>query len=125
MKIKHVEASYLPAVPVNPLPFLKEPTHASVTIVAIETDSGLTGYRVTGSPLNWSVVEFINRQAAGLLKDQDPFLTERIWQQMFRKFNSRALTGVWSSAMSAVDIGLWDIKGKAMGLPVWRLLGGA
>ena len=125
MKIKRVEASYLPAVPVTPLPYLKEPTHASVIIVAIETDNGLTGYGVTGSPLNWSVIEFINRQAAVFLKDQDPLLTERIWQQMFRRFNSRALTGVWSSAMSAIDIALWDIKGKALGLPVWRLLGGA
>jgi hypothetical protein len=47
MKIKLVEASYLPAVPVTPLPFLKEPTHASVIIVKIETDNGITGYGAT------------------------------------------------------------------------------
>jgi L-rhamnonate dehydratase len=125
VKIKRVEASYLPEVPVSPLPFLKEPTRSSVIITEIETDTGITGYGATGSPLNWSVVEFINRQIAPFLKDQDPILNERIWNQIFRKFNLRALTGVWSSGMSAIDIALWDIKGKALGLPVWKLLGGA
>jgi L-alanine-DL-glutamate epimerase-like enolase superfamily enzyme len=44
---------------------------------------------------------------------------------MFLKFNPRYQTGAWSSAVSAVDIALWDIKGKHYKEPVWRLLGGA
>jgi L-alanine-DL-glutamate epimerase-like enolase superfamily enzyme len=44
---------------------------------------------------------------------------------MFRTYNQRYQTGTWSQAMSAIDIALWDIKGKAFGQPVWRLLGGA
>jgi hypothetical protein len=40
-------------------------------------------------------------------------------------FNPRGQTGMWSSAVSAIDIALWDIKGKKYNEPVWRLLGGA
>ncbi len=125
MRINRVEASYLTNVPITPPPLLKEPSLASVIIVEVETDDGITGYGVAGNVLPWSIVEFINRQAAPFLTGQDPLLTERVWSQMFRRFNTRALTGVWSSAMSAIDIALWDIKGKAFGQPVWRLLGGA
>ena len=44
---------------------------------------------------------------------------------MFFNLNPRYQTGAWSSAVSAVDIALWDIKGKHYKEPVWRLLGGA
>ncbi len=126
MQIKRVEASYLTNIPIPPLPLLKRPTHTHVIIVEVETDDGIIGYGVTDPGiLPWSVVEFINRQAAPFLIDQDPILTERIWNQMLRTFNPRVQTGVWSNAMSAIDIALWDIKGKAWGQAVWRLLGGA
>ena len=45
--------------------------------------------------------------------------------QMLWNFNSRAHAGVWSFAVSAIDVALWDIKGKFFNIPVWRLLGGA
>lgn len=125
MKIKRVQASYLNDFPITPPFLLKEPSHASVIALEVETDNGIIGYGLNGGAMPWSIVEFINRQAAPFLKDQDPMLTERIWNQMFWKFNQRAQTGVWSAAMSAIDIALWDIKGKALGQPVWRLLGGA
>src|ERR1700758_1370131 len=51
--------------------------------------------------------------------------TERIWNQLYKTFNPRAQTGMWSSAVSAIDIALWHIKGKYYKEPVWRLLGGA
>ncbi len=128
MRISRVKASYLANIPIIPPPSLKaHPSCSSgnMVVVEIETDSGIIGYGATGGGFFWSTVEFINREAAFFLMGQDPMLTERIWSQMFRKFNQRALTGVWSSAMSAIDIALWDVKGKALGMPVWRLLGGA
>ncbi len=124
MQIKRVEANYLTNIPITPPPLLKEPSHTSAIIVEIETDNGIIGYGLGGG-MPWSIMEFINRQAAPFLIGQDPILTERIGYQMFRKFNPRVQTGLWSSAMSAIDIALWDIKGKAWGQPVWRLLGGA
>ena len=44
---------------------------------------------------------------------------------MLRNFNFRAHTGAWNAAASAIDVALWDIKGKYYDTPVWRLLGGA
>ncbi|MFC2048234.1 mandelate racemase/muconate lactonizing enzyme family protein [Chloroflexota bacterium] len=125
MKIHRVEASYLTNIPITPPPLLKEPSRATVIIVEVETDNGIVGYGATMGTLPWLTVEFINRQAAPFLKDQDPMLTERIWNQMFQNFNPRAPNAVWSWAMSAIDIALWDVKGKALGQSVWRLLGGA
>jgi L-alanine-DL-glutamate epimerase-like enolase superfamily enzyme len=125
MKIIRVEANYLTDIPTTPPPLMDAPNRASVVVTEIETDDGITGYGMTGGPAPQSIAAFINHQARDLLLGQDPMLTERIWQQMFRTYNQRYLTGVWSSGMSAVDIALWDIKGKAFGMPVWRLLGGA
>ncbi len=122
MKIKRVEAFYLKGVPTTPPPFLEKPDRADVIITEIETDNGIIGYGQCGWGLTYSIIEFINKDAAPLLIGQDPMLTERIWNQ--RRF-SQATAGVESSGKSAIDIALWDIKGKALGLPVWRLLGGA
>jgi L-alanine-DL-glutamate epimerase-like enolase superfamily enzyme len=54
---------------------------------------------------------------------QDPFATERLWQYMYRGSFFPA-ERVYNCAISAIDIALWDIKGKALGLPVYKLLGG-
>lgn len=69
--------------------------------------------------------ESINRELAPFLRDNNPSETGRIWQQLYSTFNPRGQTGMWSSAVSAIDIALWDIKGKKYNEPVWRLLGGA
>lgn len=69
--------------------------------------------------------ELINQEIAPLIEGENPIETERIWNLMHKELNPRYQTGPWSTGVSAVDIALWDIKGKHMGEPVWRLLGGA
>ena len=58
-----------------------------------------------------------------LVVGADPWQTERLWQMMFRGGFFPA-DKVYACAISAIDIALWDIKGKAAGLPLYRLLGG-
>ncbi|RMF84448.1 MAG: mandelate racemase/muconate lactonizing enzyme family protein [Nitrospinota bacterium] len=123
MQIRRIEAQAL-QVPVT-APLLDRPIRRGVVFVEIETDTGITGYGLTSYALHSAIREFINTEAAPFLQGQDPLCTERIWHQMFWSFNQRAQTGAWCSAMSAIDIALWDIKGKILGQPVWRLLGGA
>jgi L-alanine-DL-glutamate epimerase-like enolase superfamily enzyme len=123
MKITAVKAS-LHRIPVQP-PLLNEKIWTPVVITAVETDQGITGYGLTRSPQRHGVREFINREADPFLSGQNPLETERIWQSLSKAFNPRNQTGMWSSAMSAIDIALWDIKGKHYKEPVWRLLGGA
>ena len=123
MKITDVKAT-LHRVPIA-LPLLKENPAISIVFTAVETDQGVTGYGLTRGSQRFGVKEFINREAAPFLHGKNPLETERVWNQLFKQFNPRAQTGMWSSAVSAIDIALWDIKGKHYKEPVWRLLGGA
>ncbi len=122
MKITSITASSH-RIPIS-LPLLDHPVLWGAVCVKIETDAGITGFGVTGHNYRYAVRECINREIAPILIGSDPLPTERIWHELFHRLNPRAQTGAWSSAVSAVDIALWDIKGKMLGQPVWRLLGG-
>lgn len=123
LKITDVKAS-LHRVPVA-APLLKEKLQTPIVFTTVETDEGILGYGLTRTPQRFGAREFINREAAPFLRGKNPLETERIWHELYRQFNPRAQTGVWSAAVSAIDIALWDIKGKHYREPVWRLLGGA
>ena len=65
------------------------------------------------------------RDFASLLLGEDPFNTEKIWEKLFKEtFWGQGGGTVIFSAISALDIALWDIKGKALKVPVYQLLGG-
>ncbi len=123
MKITAVKAT-LNRIPVEP-PLLREKIWTPIVFTVVETDQGITGYGLTRSPQRHGLKEFINREAAPFFTGKNPLETERLWQSFSKAFNPRNQTGMWSSAMSAIDIALWDIKGKHYKEPVWRLLGGA
>jgi len=123
LKITDVKAT-LHRVPIE-VPLLKEKITTSILFAVVETDLGITGYGLTRGSQRFGMREFINRELAPFLKDKNPLETERVWNQLYKQFNPRAQTGMWSSAVSAIDIALWDIKGKHYKEPVWRLLGGA
>ena len=88
----------------------------SANIVTIETEGGLIGIGEGGEP---STME----QCAGLLIGEDPFRIEHLWQTMERSYFYPAGREKTHS-LGALDVALWDLKGKALGLPVWQLLGG-
>ena len=91
--------------------------------VKIETDAGISGLGEVGM-IRWAAaIEKAVEHLSELVIGEDPFSTERLWQHMFRGSFFPA-EGVYSCAVSAIDIALWDIKGKAVGLPVYKLLGG-
>ena len=91
--------------------------------VVVDTDEGIYGVGeagLTGRELAMAgTVEHLKPMLIG----QDPQRIEHIWQQMFRGGFFPA-QGIASAAISAIDIALWDIKGKALGVPVYQLLGG-
>ena len=60
-----------------------------------------------------------------LIVGMDPFDTSVIWDNLYNWTRDQGMKGVSISALSAIDIALWDIKGKALKLPVYKLLGGA
>ncbi len=92
--------------------------------VTIETDSGLTGL---GEGSGWPrVVEAAVRDLAPLLIGEDAFAIERLSQKLNVAMMGHGMSGVvGQGAIAALDTALWDIKGQALGVPVWQLLGGA
>ena len=122
MKITRIEATSH-RIP-SRVPMREAPILWGAVCVRVETDTGISGFGLTGHNYRYAVRECVNREIAPILLGRDPLPTERHWYDLFHRLNPRAQTGAWSSAVSAVDIALWDIKGKALGQPVWRLLGG-
>ena len=93
------------------------------TIVKLSTDSGLVGYGEGTLEGRARSVETAITELGRYLVGKDPFAIERHFQEMYRR---AFWTGgaVLNSAISAVEMALWDIKGKAMDVPVYELLGG-
>jgi L-alanine-DL-glutamate epimerase-like enolase superfamily enzyme len=88
----------------------------SYHIVTVETDQGITGIGEGGS-------RDLISQCAAMLIGEDPFRTDHLWQMMFRGYFYPAGREKLD-ALGAIDLALWDLKGKALGVPVYDLLGG-
>jgi galactonate dehydratase len=92
------------------------------TVVRLATDSGIVGLGQSGGWGYQSAVGDIVEDLRPVLVGADPFRIEYLWNAMVR---ARPFRGnLVYSAVSAVDNALWDIKGKALQVPVWELLGG-
>jgi galactonate dehydratase len=91
--------------------------------VKIFTDEGIYG---VGEASGWPrVVETAIHDLAPLLIGEDPFAIEKLWQKLFIAMMGHGMTGiVGGGALTGIDMALWDIKGKALGVPVYELLGG-
>jgi galactonate dehydratase len=98
--------------PPNPNPLFNQ----SDLVVTVETDAGITGIGEGGSK---DTLE----QCAGRLIGQDPQYIERLWQDMSRSFFYPPGREKMH-ALGALDLALWDIRGKVLGLPVHKILGG-
>lgn len=128
MKITEVEAIVLRQPGVNTA--IADGSQDAL-LIRIETDEGLTGIgEVDSLP---SVIKAIvdapasHANASGLralLLGEDPLEIDRLWEKMFKGSIYYGRRGAAIHAMSGIDIALWDIKGKALGLPVHKLLGG-
>ena len=100
--------------------FNPDPGKVSSFTVEISTDKGIKGYG-NGGPGGGFVVE---GHLTKLLMNEDPFNFERIWDICWRSTMSYGRMGVTMNAISGVDMAIWDIIGKALNQPVYRLIGG-
>ena len=95
----------------------------SYFIVRVDTDAGIYGLGEVGIR-NWGkAIKCAIEHLSDLVIGADPWETERLWQEMFRSGFFPA-DKVYTCAISAIDIALWDIKGKSVDKPVYKLLGG-
>lgn len=92
-------------------------------VVKVTTDDGVVGWGQCGGPAQRSVATVVAQEVAPLLHGKDPFLVEELWQRAVGSFSPFGVQGMVMQAVSGVDMALWDIKARALGLPLWRLLG--
>ena len=94
-------------------------------IVRVLTKEGHEGIGITYNEVGGeATAELIRRNIVPKLIGRDPLETEVIWQEMFHYLRGVGRKGLTYCALSAVDIALWDLKGKILDLPVYKLLGG-
>jgi L-alanine-DL-glutamate epimerase-like enolase superfamily enzyme len=95
----------------------------TLVIVTVHTDEGVTGIGEAGLQRRWRAIEGTVEHLRRWLVGEDPARIEYLWQRMFRGgfYPADRLIG---SAVAAIDIALWDIKGQTLGVPVYELLGG-
>jgi len=140
MKITAIRAYPLSAPLVEALWTAQEALKdSSLILVEVETDDGLKGYgEIKGAPLK-GIVEWVQRLGE-VIKGADPLAHEVIWNRLFNLTVPRPRAmfggeGVFPpvarsarpqvmAAIGGIDIALWDLKGKAAGMPVYSLLGG-
>src|SRR5205085_8941493 len=94
-------------------------------VTHVETDSGLvgTGISYTTGVGGTAIVALVDDYCARMLEGEDPLAIGRHWETLGKQLR-RSGSGLAQLALSAVDIALWDIAGKALRTPVHRLLGG-
>ena len=107
-RYKRLRASWRPAMP-------------AVGCLVTASD-GSFGFGISryGNP----VVTLINEHLGPLLADEPALATERLFDMMSRMASSYGTAGLASYAISAIDLALWDLKGKVLRRPVWELIGG-
>ncbi len=144
MKIASVSAEWIHV----PIPYEKQ--HVSdfgriasfdTTLVRVETECGLAGYgeskaAVGSSGVYHALVTTVEKELAPIVIGEDPRNPARLWELMYngtrahyaldegRVFPILGRRGATVSAMSGIDMALWDILGRSLNAPVWQLLGG-
>lgn len=105
--------------------YLVEGIRYNWTLVKVETDAGIHGW---GEATNWPgspLVEAACQHVGERLVGCDARQIDCLWTKLYRDMNWLGQAGPLLSAISGIDIALWDIKGKALGVPIYELLGGA
>jgi L-alanine-DL-glutamate epimerase-like enolase superfamily enzyme len=100
--------------------------HHETTVIKIETDTGIVGWGEAQSPVSPRTTQVIIEDLVRpLIMRRDPFDIEAIWTRNFGAMRERGHpTGFYIDAIGGTDIALWDIVGKATGMPVHKLAGG-
>jgi len=101
-------------------------SHFELITVRLGVDSGLSGlgYTYTVGSGGSAIAALLRNDLTPLLVGQDAGRIEDLWERMWWKLHYVGRGGIAVFAVSAVDIALWDLRGKKHGEPLWRLLGG-
>src|ERR1700730_17504515 len=127
MKIASIQTGIVLLPNDEPLAGFSENPNAKNPIVTlrIRTDDDVEGLGVTyfGGALTLTLRRAVDELGA-LAIGEDPLRVEAVAAKLRAAAGSSGPAGILTMALSAIDVALWDIKGKALGLPLWKLLGG-
>ncbi|HEV8310727.1 MAG TPA: mandelate racemase/muconate lactonizing enzyme family protein [Methylomirabilota bacterium] len=126
MKVTAIE-SFVLRIPTSKPIALDFPEHRLV-VAEIRTDEGLVGLGYSlafGGGGAEAIQVYLETRLKPLLLGEDPLFVERLWGRMYRADRGIKRQGVAAYALSALDIGLWDLVGKAAHLPLYKLWGAA
>src|SRR5579863_3369508 len=127
MKIASLETGIVLLPNDEPLAGFSENPNAKNPIVwlKLRTDDGIEGLGVTyfGGALTRTLRHAVDELGA-LTVGEDPLRVEAVARKLREAAGGSGPAGMLTMAMAAIDVALWDVKGKALGLPLWKLLGG-
>ncbi len=124
MKVTAIESLVL-RVP-TPKPIALEFPEHKLVVATIQTDEGLSGLGYSlafGGGGAEAIQVYLETRLKPLLIGEDPLFVERLWDRMYLGDRGIKRQGIAAYALSALDIGLWDLAGKAAGLPLYKLWG--
>lgn len=102
------------------------PTPGTIVAVRLHTDSALVGLGFTTAPVGGRAVHaLLDVEVGTLVTGEDPWDSDRLFAKAQGRFRSAGWAGLPARAYAAIDIALWDLKAKAAGVPLYRLLGGS
>jgi galactonate dehydratase len=104
--------------------FVEIDTDEGITGVGESTNSGGGGALIVGNATEMLKNDLEGQDFSEGLIGLDPANIDAIWHRIFRRFGTLGSRGFGTTLASGIDMALWDIKGKALGRPVWDLLGG-
>ena len=111
----------------NPNPDNKTGGSRTFVFIQVDTDEGITGWgEITTYPgpvANRAISAFVDQIGKWII-GENPEDIERIWSKIFRGMTYVGSRGATTAAISGIDIALWDIRGKVLGLPISELFGG-
>ncbi len=123
-----VPSAALAASPARPSVRIKEVRSyllQQALFVEVVTDSGESGWGECASDGLEVMRAFVEHELKRWVIGADPFDSERLWETMFYKKHDLGPGGALTNAISGIDLALWDLKGRLLGLPVHKLLGGS
>ncbi|PZX16966.1 D-galactarolactone cycloisomerase [Palleronia aestuarii] len=102
-----------------------DPPGRRTALVRVRTDSGLTGYGEASPMMGGDHSLLVTRDFSASLTGADPFDQAVIQDRLLHRYIKLGPEGAVTGALAALDIALWDLKGKILGLPIHKLMGGA
>ena len=124
MKITSIDSCIL-TIP-TPEPMSRSYAYQKLVVADISTDEGVRGLGyslVFGGGGAEAVHAYLEARLKPVLLGEDPLRVESLWEKMFRTDMGIKKQGIAAYALSALDIGLWDIAGKSAGLPLYKMWG--